>query len=82
MCIPVHYPWLPGYIDVTQTILIILTTAGLFPDRSRIYYTLTLSAHQELPHSVLIAALQFYCVVMWLYHNLKSPIDRPLLHMI
>ena len=33
MCIPVHSPWLPGYIDVTQTVLIILTVAGLFLDR-------------------------------------------------
>ena len=31
MRIPVHPPWLPGYIDVIQTILIILTMAGLFP---------------------------------------------------
>ena len=29
MHIPVHSPWLPGYIDVTQTVLIILTLAGL-----------------------------------------------------
>ena len=33
MCIPVHSPWQPGYINVTQAILIILTMAGLFPDR-------------------------------------------------
>ena len=33
MCIPVHSPWLPGYIDVAQLVLIILTIAGLFPDR-------------------------------------------------
>ena len=33
MCIPVHSPWLPGYINVAQTILVILTVAGLFPDR-------------------------------------------------
>ena len=33
MCIPVHSPWLPGYIDVTQTILIILTLAWLFLER-------------------------------------------------
>ena len=33
MHIPVHSPWLPGYIDVMQTILIILIMAGLFPDR-------------------------------------------------
>ena len=29
----VHSPWLPGYIDVAQTILIISTMAGLLPDR-------------------------------------------------
>ena len=32
MCISIYSPWLPGYIDVTQTILI-LTIAGIFPDR-------------------------------------------------
>ena len=31
--IPVHSPWLPDYIDVVQTILVILTIAGLFLDR-------------------------------------------------
>ena len=30
--IPNHSPWLPGYIDVVQTILIILIMAGLFLD--------------------------------------------------
>ena len=29
----IHSPWLPGYIDAAQAILIILTVAGLFPDR-------------------------------------------------
>ena len=37
MCIPVHCPWLRGYIDVVQTILVILTMAGLFLDRTCIY---------------------------------------------
>ena len=32
---PVHSPWLPGYINVTETILVILTMTGLFPDRPR-----------------------------------------------
>ena len=32
MCIPVHSLWLPGYINVIQTVLI-LTMSGLFPDR-------------------------------------------------
>ena len=35
MCIPVHSPWLPGYINVAQTILVILTMAGLFLGRPR-----------------------------------------------
>ena len=33
MWVPVHCPWLPGYIDIPQTVLIILTTAGIFLDR-------------------------------------------------
>ena len=32
-----HEPWLPGYINVTQTVLVILTMAGLFPDLSLIH---------------------------------------------
>ena len=34
MHIPVHAPWLPSYINVAQTVLIILTMVGLFPDKS------------------------------------------------
>ena len=30
MFIPVHSSWLPGYIDVMQTIPVILTMVGLF----------------------------------------------------
>ena len=30
--IPAHCPWLPGYNGVVQTVLITLTTAGLFPE--------------------------------------------------
>ena len=33
MSIPVHSPWLPGYLNVTQTILVILTMAGIFLDQ-------------------------------------------------
>ena len=36
MSILVHSPWLPRYINVTPTILVILTMAGLFLDRPRI----------------------------------------------
>ena len=33
MCIPVHPPWLPAYMDVVQTVLVILRMAGLFLGR-------------------------------------------------
>ena len=36
MCTPAHSLWLPGYMDVAQTVLTRLTMAGLFPDRPRI----------------------------------------------
>ena len=36
-CIPVHSPWLQGYSYVVQTVLIVLTMAGLFPDRTCIW---------------------------------------------
>ena len=32
MWIPVHSPGLPGYIHIAQTVLVILTVAGLFPE--------------------------------------------------
>ena len=32
MPIPVHSPWLPGYINVMQTFLVTCTMAELFPD--------------------------------------------------
>ena len=37
MYIPVHSPWLPGYINVAQTILVIFTMIGLFLDRPYIH---------------------------------------------
>ena len=38
MCIPVRSPGLPAYIDVTPTILVVLTMVGLFLDRPYIYH--------------------------------------------
>ena len=35
---PVHSPWLPGFTGVAQTIFLILTVVGLFPDRLYIYF--------------------------------------------
>ena len=37
VCIPIHFPWLPGYINVMQTLFVVLTMAGLFTDRPHIY---------------------------------------------
>ena len=37
ICTPVHSPWLLVCINVVQTILIISTMAGLFPDRPHIW---------------------------------------------
>ena len=45
MHIPVHSPCLPGYIHVTQTILVKLTMAGLFLDRPHIYTNWILKSH-------------------------------------
>ena len=42
MHIPVHSLWLPGYIDVTEIILVILTMAGLFLDKPRVHAYRTL----------------------------------------
>ena len=36
MHIPIHSPWLPGYISIIQAVLVILRMAGLFPDRPHI----------------------------------------------
>ena len=38
MYMSVQSPWLPDYIDVTQTFLVILTMAGLSPDRPHNIY--------------------------------------------
>ena len=37
MRMPAHSLWIPGYINVTQNVLIILTIAGLFLDRPHIF---------------------------------------------
>ena len=46
---PVHSPWLPGYINVTQTVLGVLTMVGLFPDKLNIsiFVSLQIGTLQE-----------------------------------
>ena len=52
MHIPVHSPWLPGSIHVTQTILLILTMAGLSHDRPHIlcgeWYLMNICVHARV----------------------------------
>ena len=52
MRIPVHSPWLPGYIHVMQTILIILTMAGLFQDRPFIYVCVCVYTHTHIKNVI------------------------------
>ena len=47
MLVLVHSPWLPGDIDVVQTILVILTMAGLFLDRPHILVSVPSKAEPE-----------------------------------
>ena len=56
MHIPVHSPWLPGYINVAQTLLVILTMAGLFPDRPCSDKSLT----HLTPHTVITILLTIF----------------------
>ena len=53
MRIPVRSPWLPGYIDVVQTIVIILTMAGPLPDRLCISKITSFPAKWGTSHSLL-----------------------------
>ena len=74
MYISVHSPWLPGYIDVTQTIVNMLTVAGLFLDRPHMCCLLhcpnptTLCSHrwvQSLCRTSVIAILHEWMMGWW-----------------
>ena len=62
MCFPVHSPWLPGYTDVVQTILILLTIAGPFLDRPHVCtHTYTKSS---LNYQVYILMVTFFTYIL------------------
>ena len=50
ICVPDHSPWLPGYIDVSETILVILTMIGLIPERP---CTLSIYVYYDTMYSIL-----------------------------
>ena len=52
MLIPVHSPWPAGYIDVLQTVLVIVTMAGLFLDRPHILNLCTFLCSMLICHSI------------------------------
>ena len=66
MPIPVHSPWLPGYIVVTQTILVILTMVGLFPDR---HYTHTHTYIHKYTHLEIIIR---FVIIVTLPHRSRA----------
>ena len=45
MCITGHSIWLPNYIDVAQTVFLILIMAGSFPDSPRIHVHIVRQLH-------------------------------------
>ena len=61
MRIPVHSPWLPVYMNVTQTI-VILITAGFFSQTDVIYWVgenvLEMIQYIEIPRIVYI--IEYY----------------------
>ena len=73
MCIPVHSPWLPGYINVTQIVLVMLTMTGLFMDKP---CTSGLFSYQCLcPPSTLqcrsLSAFGYYLLHLSIMHSAK-----------
>ena len=85
MRIPVHSPWLPGCIYVTQTILIILTLPGLFPDWPCVssYFPKWMSCFSNhiisylivsFPFSSLFFSFPFFLLVLLQFLN-DEPID-------
>ena len=73
MCIPVRSPWLPGHIDVAQTIFIILTMAGPFPDRPHfiLWWSHTYNGAEKFLLSVVAFVMYYVFVQMPLQTNLQ-----------
>ena len=73
MCIPIHFPWLTGSIDVKHTVLIILTMARFFPDKSHIGFfffgggggPVTWSRIARLQRKLMLTILRKCYIVFW-----------------
>ena len=66
-CIPVHSPWLPGYSDVPQTILVILTMAGLFLDRPCVQHGAKVGLQLWVYKTEFILVLLFIIILFSIY---------------
>ena len=65
MHIPVHSPWLLSYGSVVQTVLVMLTVAGIFPDRPHIYNLFTNPLLMTLSLVLLTPRGPVHWVLMW-----------------
>ena len=68
MYIPVHAPWLPEYVNVMQTVLIISTMAGLFPDRLYIYIYIYIYIYTY----ILSYIYTIYILHIYIYYSIYS----------
>ena len=77
---PVHSPWLPGCVDVKQTVLVIVT----MPDFSLIYGADISNINLEEKYFYILFFLIFYCsiTVIPIFPPLLSPAlgTNPLSH--
>ena len=62
MRIPVHSPWLPGYINVSQTVFTILTMAGLFLDRLAIHNATQWREVTDIENRLRLTLLPYYTI--------------------
>ena len=72
MRIAVHSPWLLGYTDVVQTVLIILTMAALFPDRPCIYHSASIVVSKLLPRAQSSQPPLFVKLVLLEHSHIRS----------
>ena len=71
MHIPAHCLWLPGYISVMQTILVILKMAGFFPDRTLFVYEYIFIYLHICIYFMYLYMYIFLCIYIYIQSSLK-----------
>ena len=78
-CSPAHCPWLPGYINVRQTILIILTVAGIFQDKPHIFFSIRVwDSSDTFPEVELLGHKAVLFLIFWGNSILLSKVAAPI----